>query len=223
MKITQSTLLLNDIRLKPSQIHKLRGFIGNMFNDYDLIHNHDPKTGKTLYRYPLIQFKLINGTPAIIALTERAVDIFSMLFMKLEQIRIEETIIPVFEKDFYVEKADFGYSDETFMYEFLSPWIALNQKNFQRYVNAASEGEKQGLLRKIIIGNILSMAKYLECWLARDQRIHADIRIKEKPVNLKGRDMIGFWGMFKTNFMIPDRLGIGKSVSRGFGTIRRVL
>lgn len=40
----KSTLLLKDIHLKPSQIHKFRGFIGNLFRDYDLIHNHDPVT-----------------------------------------------------------------------------------------------------------------------------------------------------------------------------------
>jgi len=31
--------------------------------------------------------------------------------------------------------------------------------------------------------------------------------------------MIGFLGKFQVNFNIPDYLGLGKSVSRGFGTI----
>jgi hypothetical protein len=34
--------------------------------------------------------------------------------------------------------------------------------------------------------------------------------------------MIGFLGNFSVNFEIPDYWGIGKSVSRGFGTIKRV-
>ncbi len=35
--------------------------------------------------------------------------------------------------------------------------------------------------------------------------------------------MIGFTGTFTftTNFLIPDYLGIGKSVSRGFGTVKK--
>lgn len=219
----KSTLLLKDIHLKSSQIHKFRGFIGNLFRDYDLLHNHDPVTGKSIYRYPLIQFKLINGIPAIIAVTDKAVDLFSLLFMKLTEIFIEDLKIPVFEKDLHIENVDFGYVNETFMYEFISPWMALNQKNFCRYSESNSKAEKKQILRQTLIGNILSMSKYLGFWFEKDQKIHAEIRAVEKPVNLKGKTMIGFTGMFKTNFIIPDGLGIGKSVSRGFGTVRSVI
>ncbi len=34
--------------------------------------------------------------------------------------------------------------------------------------------------------------------------------------------MLGFLGSFSENFEIPDYWGIGKSVSRGFGTVKRV-
>ena len=63
------------------------------------------------------------------------------------------------------------------------------------------------------------MAKYLDCWLEKNQIINTELQVKEKNVNLKRKSMIGFTGIFKTNFMIPDDLGIGKSVSRGFGTL----
>jgi hypothetical protein len=216
----KSTLLLNNINLKPSQIHKFRGFVGNAFKDHDLIHNHDQK-GKPIYRYPLIQFKLINKTPAIIAITGRAVSIFAEIFMKLDKIIIEGTLIPVFEKDLKLEEVEFGYSDEIFMYEFVSPWIGLNQKNFKRYNNAGSD-EKNQILTKVMTGNILSMSKYLDCWLSKDQKIKIDIKLKEIKVNLKGKSMTGFSGIFKTNFLIPDYLGIGKSVSRGFGAVKKI-
>jgi hypothetical protein len=180
------------------------------------------KTGKPIYRYPLIQFKLIDKTPAIIAITDKAVSIFSEIFMKLDKIIIEDTVIPVFEKDLKVEEVEFGYSDEIFMYEFASPWIGLNQKNFKKY-NEADREEKNEMLKRVITGNILSMSKYLDCWLSKDQKIKIDIKLKEIKVNLKGKSMTGFNGIFKTNFLIPDYLGIGKSVSRGFGAVRRVI
>ncbi len=217
----KSTLLLNDVYLRPSQIHKFRGFVGNVFKDHDLIHNHDEK-GKPIYRYPLIQFKLIDRTPAIIAITDRAVSIFSEIFMKLDKIIIENTVISVFEKDLKVEEVEFGYSDEIFMYEFASPWIGLNQSNFKKY-NDAGNNNKDQMLKRIMTGNILSMAKCLDCWLSKDQKIKIDIKLKEIKVNLKGKSMTGFNGIFKTNFLIPAYLGIGKSVSRGFGAVRRVI
>jgi hypothetical protein len=34
--------------------------------------------------------------------------------------------------------------------------------------------------------------------------------------------MLGFLGTFSVNFEIPDYWGIGKSVSRGFGTVMKV-
>ena len=217
----KSTLLLNNVYLKPSQIHKFRGFVGNAFKDHDLIHNHDEK-GNPIYRYPLIQFKLIDKTPAIIAITDKAVNIFSELFMKLDKIVIEDTVIPVFEKDLKVEEVEFGYSDEIFMYEFVSPWIGLNQKNFIKY-NEAGWEEKNEMLKRVMTGNVLSMAKHLDCWLSKDQKIKIDIKLKEKEVNLKGKSMTGFNGIIKANFLIPDYLGIGKSVSRGFGALKQIL
>ena len=220
----KSTLLLSDIKLRPSQIHKFRGFVGNVFKDHDLIHNHDEE-GKPIYRYPLIQFKLIDKSPAIIAITNKAVNIFSELFMKLNQIDIEDTIIPVYEKDLKVEDVEFGYSDEIYMYEFVSPWIGLNQNNFKKYCNidGACQSGKNQILKKVIIGNILAMSKYLDYRLSKDQKIMTEHKLKEKKVNLKVKTMKGFSGIFKTNFLIPDYLGIGKSVSRGFGAVRRVI
>jgi Cas6b C-terminal domain/Cas6b N-terminal domain len=218
----KSTLLLNNVYLKPSQVHKFRGFVGNAFKNHDLIHNHDLKTGKPIYRYPLIQFKLIDKTPAIVAITDRAVKIFAEIFMKLDKIVIEDTVIPVFEKDLKVEEVEFGYSDEIFMYEFASPWIGLNQKNFKKYSDVGND-EKNEMLKRVMTGNILSMAKYLDCWLSQDQKIKIDHKLKETKVNLKGKSMTAFNGIFKTNFCLPNYLGIGKSVSRGFGAVRRMI
>jgi hypothetical protein len=112
MLIKKSTLRLNHISLTPSQIHKFRGFVGNLFKEHDLIHNHDTTTGKNIYRYPLIQFKLIDKIPAIIAVTDQAIRIFTEIFMKLNEISIDGIVIPVYEKDLKVEDVEFGYIED---------------------------------------------------------------------------------------------------------------
>jgi len=213
---------MNDVRLYPNQIHKLRGYIGHLFKDYDVIHNHNAATGKPIYRYPLIQFKLINGAPAIVAVTERAVEIFSKVFFHINEIIIDDATIPIFQKDLKITEVDFGYAAETFFYQFTSPWMALNQRNHPVYISHSNEN-KQLLLKKTLVGNLLSMSKYLGCWLEREQRIQSETNLEERTIQLKGKSMIGFMGIFKTNFIIPDDLGIGKSVSRGYGTVRRML
>ncbi len=219
----KATLYFNSIKLNPSQTHKFRGYVGNMFSEYDLIHNHDPITGKHIYRYPLIQFKIIDNTPCIIALTEDAVQIFTKIFMTMDEINIEGRIIPVHEKDLKIETVKYGFSQETFMYEFITPWIGLNQNNYRRYIQLNTQNKKDDLLKRILIGNILSMSKYLGTHLTADQRIITQIQLKQAKVTLKGKQMIGFKGMFKTNFLLSDFLGLGKSVSRGFGTIKKMI
>ncbi|CCK81112.1 CRISPR-associated endonuclease Cas6 [Desulfobacula toluolica] len=219
----KAILYFNNIKLNSSQIHKLRGYVGNVFAEHDLIHNHDSVTGKSIYRYPLIQFKIIDHDPCIIALTEKAVQVFTEIFMTLDEIVIDGKVIPIFEKDLKVESVEFGFSSETFMYEFVSPWASLNQKNFKIFITLKTETEKTELLKRILIGNILSMSKYLGVHLEKEQQIQTNLQLKPAKVILKGKQMMGFKGLFKTNFRIPDHLGLGKSVSRGFGTIRRLI
>ncbi|MBF0378410.1 MAG: DNA repair protein [Desulfamplus sp.] len=218
----KATLSLNNIELKPHHTHKFRGYIGNVFADYDLIHNHDLESGKNLYRYPLIQFKIIRDTPTIIALTDKAVSVFTDIFMNLEEIVIDDLVIPVYEKDLKVEEVKFGFADEHFLYEFKSPWIALNQKNYQAYKCADYETQTL-MLSRILTGNIISMAKYLNYTLSQEQRINTKLEINQQTVTLKGTKIWGFKGYFKTNFHLPDNIGLGKSVSRGFGNIGLLL
>lgn len=219
----KSILYFNSISLKAYHIHKLRGHVGNLFKDNDLVHNHDVVTGKMIYRYPLIQFKIINDIPAIIALTERAVKVFTKIFMGLDEIIIDGKTIPVLEKDLSIENCTFCFSEETYLYKFVSPWIALNQNNFRVYTASKTQKEKNDLLKRVLTGNLLSMAKYLGLHLESDQKIRTDLEVNEVAVNLKGKQMLGFKGIFKVNFKIPDYVGLGKSVSRGYGTVKKLL
>lgn len=219
----KATLMFGSVPLKPNQIHKFRGFVGNLFREHDIVHNHDRETGKNIYRYPLIQFKLIGHVPAIVSITEEAVALFGEIFMKLDRIGIDGLEIPIHEKDLKIEEVPFGFSDETFMYNLTSPWLGLNQKNYETYQKSATEESRKDLLRRTLTGNILSMCKSLGHRLNPEETLKTDLRVKEMTVTLKGQKMLGFTGTFKTNFVIPDHLGLGKSVSRGFGMVRRVL
>jgi len=176
----KATLFLSDIRLNPSQIHKLRGFVGNLFKEYDIVHNHDAETGKAIYRYPLIQFKLTDKIPVIVAISDDAADIFLKIFKGLNKIIIEGAEIPVYEKNISFEDAEFGYSQEQIVYEFISPWVGLNQENHRRYMDSPDKAEKSFMLRKALVGNLLSMSKSLGYWLGKEQEIIADLAVKEE-------------------------------------------
>lgn len=44
-------------------------------------------------------------------------------------------------------------------------------------------------------------------------------RFTTTPVQFKNEKMLGVYGQFTSNALVPDYIGLGKSVSRGFGTI----
>jgi len=55
-----------------------------------------------------------------------------------------------------------------------------------------------------------------------DKEIKLDTRLRQVRSSYKRREIIAFRGDFVVNFNIPDLFGIGKSVSRGFGTVKRI-
>jgi predicted nucleotidyltransferase len=107
-------------------------------------------------------------------------------------------------------------------YSFLTPWLPLNEANYARY-QAGRLVERKRLLERILIGNILSMSKGLGYVVTEKIEIsRLDVYPVRTPVRLKGVEMTGFKGTFAVNFELPDLIGLGKSVSRGFGTVRRI-
>ncbi|AKB55644.1 hypothetical protein MSBRM_2646 [Methanosarcina barkeri MS] len=194
---------------------KLRGFFAKKYSFEELMHNHGEKG--PIYRYPLVQYKVIDGIPTLVGLGEGANLILDIGICE-EEINIEGTRFCLERAEINTESIFFGVTKEIQEYVFKTPWFALNQKNIDNY-NAADEIEKDELLTKILIGNILSMAKYLDCRI--EDKIRVKLDVKPIRVNFKGKKMAGFKGGFKSNFNLPDYFGLGKSVSRGFGTVKR--
>jgi len=103
-------------------------------------------------------------------------------------------------------------------YNFETLWMGLNQKNFRLYLQLSRE-EKKELLKKTLTGNILSFFKGIDYFA--ENKIMLTANLSEKETKFKDKIMIAFSGNFTTNTLLPDYIGIGKSVSRGFGCIVR--
>ncbi|NCC71461.1 DNA repair protein [bacterium] len=215
------TLEFKELNLKKNETHLLRGFIGNLFKRYDLIHNHDLKTGKEIYRYPLFQYRIINKNPLIVAITKDAIDILGELTVKTKELKIKDKILPVYSKNIELKQFNFGVSESFITYKFENPWIALNQQNYKYYMDLVSEDEKEIFLKKCLIANIISISKAFNYQV--EEQIQCQLNLNQIVVNLKGNKILGFTGYFKVNFELPDLIGIGKSVSRGYGCIKRII
>jgi hypothetical protein len=143
----------------------------------------------------------------------------TVLDLVSETLELEGMTYRVMSKEVEIQQVPYRVTTETINYLFLTPWLALNEENYERYKMAGPK-EQKDLLRRILIGNILSMSKGLGYVVTEEIKVSKlDVYPVRTPVRLKGVGMTGFKGTFAVNFELPDYIGLGKSVSRGFGTI----
>jgi hypothetical protein len=196
---------------------KLRGFFAASFNEHALLHQH--VTDKLIYKYPLIQYKMLGGSPLVLGINEGA-QVLREIYDKFDEIKLGESKYSIMERGITLKSEEFGCSEEIFSYRFITPWLALSQENYPKYINASRE-ERRDLLRRILVGNILSASKGLG-YVAKEH-IRLEIgRMQDEICLLKGTKVTGMRGEFTTTFAIPDLLGLGKSVSRGYGAVVRL-
>lgn len=214
MDIKTLLITFENIGIARRDIPKIRGYIANKYPEIDQLHNHT-KEG-FIYRYPMIQYKQINGKPGIIAIGE-GIGIINEIENKLESFVLKDKKINIYEKGIKFYNSKYGIASNLVKYIFISPWMCLNQINYEKY-KQCDGNQGLDLLKKILIGNILSMSKGFS-YNVKEQ-INAYINLNPCEINFKNNKMIGFKGEFLCNFYIPNYWGIGKSVSRGFGTLK---
>lgn len=217
MELEYILLKYDDVKMDRRDTPKLRGYFANKYNDYIELHNH--KDDNFVYKYPIVQYKVINDRPILLGLKKEGIDIVKKVFFDNDRLIIDTKEYDIYEKNINVYQEKYGLTQEIHKYKFITPWIGLNQRNSKEY-KKANIIDKETILNKVIVGNLLSCSKYLG-YTVEDQ-IKVKSNLKELAVNFKGVKMSGFKGCFYTNFIIPDYLGLGKSVARGFGTVKRL-
>lgn len=215
-KIVDLILKTNpEIKTTPS---KVRGFIGNLYRQYPILHNHYAED-KFLYTYPFVQYKIINNNIHILGIDEGG-DILKEIAPDLSKLSLNQDY-DITEKIISEKKVDIKPTSEEKHYKFITPWLGLNQKNYQKYNQTKDWAEKKDLINKILVGNILSMSKGLGVIV--NKRLYAKTYFEEKIVEYKGVKMKAFTGEFKVHYNIPDYFGIGKGVSQGFGCVKQII
>jgi hypothetical protein len=207
-----------EIELSTRDAHKLRGYFAEWFTDYsDYFHNHQVD-GSPIYRYPLIQYKVVQKTPTLTGIGEGS-EVLAKKFLNIRCLNIRDKSIPVYQKNIEKQEVDTGVKDDLFEYEFATLWMALNQENYARYKRAGPE-EQKAMLKSILTANILSFFKGIDH--QEEQKINVTLKVQPKETQFKNKTMLAFTGSFVSNTLLPSYLGLGKSVARGFGSILRV-
>lgn len=206
--------------ISQKEIHYFRGaIIQAMESAKVLFHNHQEEGFR--YSYPLIQYKRIGGNAAIVCIgegTEAIGEFFSNcnfdivlgntpLHLEVSQVKAEQVLIQVW--------------DDLFSYT-LRKWLPLNQSNYQEYMQLKSLSEQCAFLERILTGNLLSFASGFNIHFDQGVKVHITALEDVRTYSYKGFQMQGFDIQFKSNVSLPDYIGLGKSVSVGFGMVKRV-
>ena len=216
-----TTITLPEIALRTRDAHKLRGYFGDFFREHSpLLHNHYAD-GTFRQKYPLVQYKVLGRVPTLVGLGEGA-DLLVQLFLSIRELDIDGYRYDVLAKHIRHEKAPVGMSDELHRYRFETLWMALNQENYREYTHLDGASRRQQLGR-ILKNNLLAFLKAAGAHQFDMPRILVNLNLREEvTTQFKNQTMLGFTGEFVANVNLPDGVGLGKSVARGFGTIRRL-
>jgi len=210
-----------DLKINFSEIPFFRGaIIKTTRGENNLFHNHSPEGN--IYRYPKIQYKLINGNASLLCVEEGIEgiqDFFSRTDWKLQ---IEKQNKEIKVENIKVHQHRVAVWENWFDYR-ITNWLPLNQDNYIKFKALEDLTEKISFLEKIMQSNILSFLQGIDLYV--DEKI--EVKIKsirgERLMNYKDQQMQAFTLVFRTNISLPNYIGLGKGSSVGFGVIKEII
>ncbi|RCR70546.1 CRISPR-associated endonuclease Cas6 [Larkinella punicea] len=215
-----TTVTFPEIALRTRDGHKLRGYFGELFREHSpMLHNHY-EDGSLRYAYPLVQYKVLRKVPTLVGLQDGAA-LLARLFLQMRELDLDGQRIPVLSKHIRHEQVAIGMSDDLHQYRFETLWMALNQDNYRDYRDR-NEADRKAQLKRVLTNQILMVFKDLGLWLEPTDRIMLTLSVQERTTQFKNQTMVAFAGAFTANVILPDGLGLGKQVARGFGSIERM-
>ena len=211
------TLTFDPDRPVHDPLPELRSFFNKKFAGFTQCHRQE--AGSFIHRYPAVQCKVIRDFPTVIGISEGAA--FLKEFSdESREIPLGPVTYRIAEHDIVIRDEPFGCSDAVHSYEFATPWLALTQENYKKFYKLTGKPARDEFVQKIFVDTLLTLSKSLDYEVPVP--ISCDTNLHFQKDRLDGVSVMTFTGKFQVNFEIPDYLGIGKSVSQGYGAVRRI-
>lgn len=196
---------------------QLRGALAQTFADDDLFHQHDPASGKPLYRYPLVQYRWRARQGVVVGWRDAASRLLALPWLDLE-LRLGEESAMVDDAALTLQHGQFGVSERLLRYRFMTPVLLFKSENYRRY-QVMDEAGQRAERDRLLVSNLLTAMRGLD--VTFPERLYATFtQIKTQTCHYKNQDLLGVSGEFICNAIIPDGLALGHAVSHGFGWIK---
>ena len=174
--------------------------------------DYEPSGGK----YPLIQYKVIRGAPLIVAINEGC-DLLWEVFDSLDEIN-EISTWKITEKRIIEKTSPLCITEERAKYRFLTPWLTMTEQEIGPDIKN-NPRQRNSALAMVLESNFLAIARNFKIPL--DRNLSLSLNTKDEYIVQRDTNIAGFFGSFYINFQLPQFLGVGRSVSRGFGTVKQ--
>lgn len=168
------------------------------------------------FLYPRVQVKILNEQIYIIGIHE-GVDPVLSVAEKFEMFDFGNITFEVQDCDIENVDQQFIPSSRLVRYRFITPWVALNHMTGGKYRFLTNQ-EKPSYLNRLLGQNIIFLAN--EVGINLEDNIFTKVKVSSLfPRPVDENKWGAFMGEFKTNFVLPNYIGIGNGITRGFGTI----
>ncbi len=195
--------------------YQVKGVFMRQFPDEEIVPMLDGRY-REKFLYPRVQVKILNEQIYILGLNEGVESVLSLV-EKFDFLDFGNITFQVLGAD--VEKDDnrFRPTNRLIRYRFITPWVALNQITGSRY-RFLNNAERAVFLNRLLGQNIVFLAR--EMGMDIEKKIYTKTSLTSlfpKPVD--EHNWGAFTGEFRTNFILPNYIGVGNGITRGYGTI----
>ena len=168
------------------------------------------------FLYPRVQVKILNEQIYIIGIDE-AVEIVLSFSKKIKSLNFGNITFKVLDIETEHYTQQFHAIDRLLRYRFITPWIALNQTTGNNY-HSLNNTERKSHLNRLLGQNIIFIAR--EIGISINQKTYTKLSLNSLfPKPLDDNNLGAFYGGFQTNFILPNYIGLGNGITRGYGTI----
>jgi len=173
-------------------------------------------TYRKKFSYPRVQVKILNEQIYIIGIKEGVEPVLSIP-EKIKELDFGNITFVINDFEEETLKQQFISSGSIVKYSFLTSWAALNHVTGNKYRSTPYK-KKVSYLNKLLGNNLIFLAK--EMGVPMEKGIYTKVEIPNlHPKSIDDNKWKSFKGDFKTNIVLPNYIGLGNGITRGYGTI----
>ncbi len=168
------------------------------------------------FLYPRVQVKILNEQIYLVGIKDGADPVLEMT-KELEILNFGNITFNILDIDIEESIDQFKHVNQLLRYRFVSPWVALS-KNTQNKYKILKNKDRIVFLNRLLGQNIVFLAREMEIEL--NEKVYTKLRLDSLfPKPVYENNWGSFSGEFQTNFVLPNYIGVGNGITRGYGAI----